>query len=98
MTLPTYLDLPTLPQYLQQQHGITGHDGSPLSEATVRGYHNHASQRRRDGCPRPGDFPPPDQTFGRSPVWLPETIDRWATNRPGRGTGGGRPRKHPKNK
>ena len=27
--------------------------------------------------------------------WLPETIDRWNAARPGRGVGGGRPRKHP---
>jgi predicted DNA-binding transcriptional regulator AlpA len=37
-----------------------------------------------------GDFPEPDATFGRSPAWLPETIDNWQANRPGRT---GRPRK-----
>jgi predicted DNA-binding transcriptional regulator AlpA len=37
-----------------------------------------------------GDFPEPDATFGRSPAWLPETIDAWQANRPGRT---GRPRK-----
>lgn len=36
------------------------------------------------------DFPSPDATFGRSPAWLPETIDTWQASRPGRT---GRPRK-----
>ncbi len=26
--------------------------------------------------------------------WLPDTIDRWNASRPGRGVGGGRPRKN----
>ena len=30
---------------------------------------------------------------GRTRGWLPETIDGWNTKRPGRGVGGGRPRK-----
>ena len=30
---------------------------------------------------------------GRTRGWLPETIDRWNAARPGRGVGGGRPRK-----
>ena len=32
--------------------------------------------------------------IGRTRGWLPETIDEWNANRPGRGVGGGRPRKH----
>ena len=29
------------------------------------------------------------------PWWRPETVDAWVANRPGRGVGGGRPRKTP---
>ena len=29
-----------------------------------------------------------------SGAWLPETIDEWNAQRPGRGVGGGRPRKN----
>ena len=35
-------------------------------------------------------LPEPDATIG----WLPETIDEWNAQRPGRGVGGGRPRKN----
>jgi predicted DNA-binding transcriptional regulator AlpA len=38
-------------------------------------------------------FPPPDITLGRSPGWHPHTIKAWQASRPGRGAGGGRPRK-----
>ena len=40
-------------------------------------------------------LPQPDALIGRTRGWLPETIDRWNAARPGRGVGGGRPRKHP---
>ena len=40
-------------------------------------------------------LPEPDVLIGRTRGWLPETIDRWNAARPGRGVGGGRPRKHP---
>ena len=39
-------------------------------------------------------LPQPDALIGRTRGWLPETIDRWNTQRPGRGVGGGRPRKN----
>lgn len=39
-------------------------------------------------------LPQPDATIGRTRGWLPDTIDQWNTQRPGRGVGGGRPRKH----
>jgi len=42
-------------------------------------------------------LPQPDATIGRTRGWLPETIDRWNANRPGRGVGGGRPRKKTEN-
>lgn len=38
-------------------------------------------------------LPEPDAMIGRTRGWLPETIDRWNASRPGRGVGGGRPRK-----
>jgi predicted DNA-binding transcriptional regulator AlpA len=39
-----------------------------------------------------GDLPEPDLMLGRSPRWRASTIDAWKRSRPGRGTGGGRPR------
>ena len=39
-------------------------------------------------------LPDPDALIGRTRGWLPETIDAWNAARPGRGVGGGRPRKH----
>ena len=39
-------------------------------------------------------LPAPDALIGRTRGWLPETIDEWNAARPGRGVGGGRPRKH----
>lgn len=39
------------------------------------------------------DLPEPDVRIGRTRGWCPETIDRWNAQRPGRGVGGGRPRK-----
>ena len=38
-------------------------------------------------------LPAPDVMIGRTRGWLPETIDQWNASRPGRGVGGGRPRK-----
>ena len=44
-------------------------------------------------------LPQPDALIGRTRGWLPETIDQWNAQRPGRGVGGGRPRKtRPNNK
>ena len=40
-----------------------------------------------------GGFPPADVVVGQSPGWLPGTLDAWQAGRPGRGVGGGRPRK-----
>ena len=39
-------------------------------------------------------LPEPDATVGKARGWLPETIDQWNAARPGRGVGGGRPRKN----
>jgi predicted DNA-binding transcriptional regulator AlpA len=29
-----------------------------------------------------GDFPPPDDYFGRTPLWTEAAVDRWAQQRP----------------
>ena len=39
-------------------------------------------------------LPDPDALVGKARGWLPSTIDEWNAKRPGRGVGGGRPRKH----
>jgi len=39
-------------------------------------------------------LPEPDVIVGRARGWHAETIDKWNAQRPGRGVGGGRPRKH----
>lgn len=39
-------------------------------------------------------LPEPDAYIGRTRGWKAETIDAWNAARPGRGAGGGRPRKH----
>lgn len=54
-----------------------------VTPATVRSY----SAR--------GVMPAPDGHLGRTPWWERSTIETWATNRPGQGKGGGRPRVHP---
>lgn len=64
-----------------------------LQYRTVRNYHQIAERRRRDGGTRPGDFPPPDERIGVLPLWKASTVRRWVAHRPGRGAGGGRPRK-----
>lgn len=38
-------------------------------------------------------LPAPDVVVGRSPAWYAATIEAWRATRPGRGAGGGRPRK-----
>ena len=43
------------------------------------------------------DLPEPDVRIGRTRGWLPSTIDEWNAKRPGRGVGGGRPRKRKEN-
>lgn len=86
MKTPTYIDLRTAA-------GRTG-----INYRTLRNYHHRAERHRRlaeqENDPsyiRPGDLPKPDDKFGRSPVWYPQTIDNWLANRPGQGKGGGRP-------
>jgi predicted DNA-binding transcriptional regulator AlpA len=38
-------------------------------------------------------LPAPDALIGTTRGWLLSTIDAWQASRPGRGVGGGRPRK-----
>lgn len=94
---PTYIDL------------AAAAERTGIRYRTLRNYHHRAERHRRlavrDKNPnyiRPGDLPKPDNTFGRSPVWHPETIDQWFASRPGQGKGGGRPvgwspKRHEKN-
>lgn len=56
---------------------------------TARTLHYRASRNRAEGTVKPGDLPPPDHRFGRTPVWLEQTIEDWKDRRPGRGAGGG---------
>lgn len=55
---------------------------------TVRQYLKAARARRAAGEERPGDMPEPDEILGRTPVWKPETIEKWLERRPGKGVGG----------
>jgi predicted DNA-binding transcriptional regulator AlpA len=41
-------------------------------------------------------LPEPDALVGKARGWRPETIKAWIPTRPGKGVGGGRPRKQPK--
>lgn len=86
MTTPMYLDLSGAAK-------VAG-----VHYRTMRNYHHIAERNRRlaeehadPSFVKPGDLPKPDNTFGRSPVWLPATIEQWLQSRPGRGVGGGRP-------
>ncbi|GLB86431.1 MULTISPECIES: hypothetical protein [Mycobacterium] len=56
---------------------------------TARTMHYRANRRRAAGEPRPGDLPEPDHRFGRTPVWLDDSITQWLNSRPGQGVGGG---------
>ncbi|OPC85352.1 hypothetical protein B4N89_27710 [Embleya scabrispora] len=64
---------------------------------TVLVYHNRAKVYRREhgiapGSPQvPGVLPEPDAVLGTRPCWYPSTIEEYIANRPGAGTGGGRP-------
>lgn len=64
-----------------------------LAEATVRTYNGQAAQRRRAGTARAHDFPAPVDRIGNSPLFDPAAVRDWFDHRPGRGAGGGRPRK-----
>lgn len=60
-------------------HDVAAHLGLALD--TVRNYRKQ------------GRLPAPDGMLGNRPWWWQGTIDQWQASRPGRGVGGGRPRK-----
>lgn len=64
-----------------------------LTAPTVRTYNGQATQRRRAGTPTGHDFPPAVARVGNSPLFDADEVEGWFRNRPGRGAGGGRPRK-----
>jgi hypothetical protein len=64
--------------------------------SSARTYHGRAEINRRRENVRPGDMPPPDDRFGNSPVWAQETVEAWIKRRPGKGSGGGAPRRNKK--
>lgn len=60
-----------------------------VTPETVRLYLKRTRKRISEGLPvRPQDFPLPDDTARRSPLWLQSTIDAWMVRRPGRGRRG----------
>jgi hypothetical protein len=61
-----------------------------VTVGSMRVYHQRALKNRRDNTTRPGDLPPADATFSRTPAWTRQTVDAWKLKRPGRGSGGGR--------
>ena len=66
-----------------------------LSLPTVRNYNGKAAMARRSGTATPHGFPAPVDRIGNSPLFDPEAVRAWFEHRPGRGAGGGRPRKKP---
>ena len=55
--------------------GVSELTGSSVE--TLRTLHWRAKKNRDKGTPKPGDMPPPDKIYGRTPTWLPETIRKW---------------------
>ncbi len=64
-----------------------------LAESTVRTMNGQAAQRRRANESRPWDMPAPVDRVGNSPLFDRQEVRTALAKRPGRGTGGGRPRK-----
>lgn len=64
-----------------------------LTPGTVRTYNGKAAQRRRAGLAKAHDFPAPVRRVGNSPLFAAPDVEQWFKRRPGRGVGGGRPRK-----
>lgn len=64
-----------------------------ITPDSARTYHARSQQHRAKHTPKPGDMPPPDYTVAGRPAWEKETIEAWITARPGKGFGGGRPRR-----
>lgn len=66
-----------------------------LALTTVRTYNGKAAVARRNGTAGDHDFPAPADRIGNSPLFDAEAVRDWFDHRPGRGAGGGRPRKAP---
>lgn len=64
-----------------------------LTVPTVRTYNGKAARNRREGTARPHDFPAPVDRIGNSPLFDAREVQDWFDHRPGRGVGGGRPRR-----
>jgi hypothetical protein len=77
-------------------------DDLGISVAGMYAHNNRARHRRScrtPGCkalgestcnglgPQPGDLPPADKVFGRSPVWYDATYQAWKAGRTGRRAG-----------
>lgn len=64
-----------------------------MKTQTISFYRAHSKPGRRYAN---HPFPAPSRLVGRSPIWMrdrTEELKAWDAARPGRGTGGGRPRK-----
>lgn len=70
-----------------QGAALLGADEAAARAGVKRG--TWSSYVARDRAPLPDDR---DQRTG-APLWLESTVDAWKAARPGRGVGGGRPRK-----
>ncbi|QNJ58055.1 helix-turn-helix DNA binding domain protein [Gordonia phage JKSyngboy] len=62
-----------------------------ISEGAMRKYHQRATQRRKEiaegttELPVADWMPPaPDIAVGRTPLWYPETAQKWVDSRPSR--------------
>jgi predicted DNA-binding transcriptional regulator AlpA len=59
-----------------------------VTEATLRQYRSREAKH-----PTRPPFPYPDALLAGHPAWLSSTVDAWMASRPGKGKGGGRPKK-----
>jgi hypothetical protein len=91
MTEPVYLDTEAVARQL-------GVQPRTITEYLYRSRLARSNARRSAvaGRPKmraPSNFPEPDKYYAGRPVWKRSTINRFERQRPGRGAGGGRPRK-----
>lgn len=96
VTAPTFLDLRRAAEVADVQYRTMRnyHQVAERNRRLAAQYNDPESPDYDPDAPayiKPGDLPPPDDTYGRSPVWKASTIKRWMRERPGRGVGGGRP-------
>lgn len=84
---------------------VSNEEGMPVLDRTAvaailgvrpKTISQYLSESKGDGRYVDRPFPAPDGYIGRGPWWYrrrEREIQRWAASRPGRGVGGGRPRK-----